>query len=113
MRRLIASGCRDATCTRDRAALDPVAEMLDRKPAAIILSRRPRFGARRRRADDRSRDLRERGADPGHLLRAPVVAMQLGGEVAKTGRGEYVPNRSARCHRVGLFHDQPSSRSRG
>ena len=85
----------------------PIAEMLARNPAAIILSGGPA-------------SVHVEGAptiDPalydsnvpvlGICYGAQLLAVQLGGEVAKTGRGEYGRTDLHLGSATGLFEDQP------
>jgi GMP synthase (glutamine-hydrolysing) len=85
----------------------PIAEMLDRKPAAIILSGGP-ASVHVEGAPIIEPAIYDSGVPIlGICYGAQLIATQLGGEVAKTGRGEYgrtdlhVPSAS------GLFHEQP------
>ena len=69
-----------------------------------------RVGARGRRAVDRSRRSTSPGVPVfGLCYGAQLVARDLGGEVAKTGRGEYGRTDARRCGEPGvLFREQPA-----
>src|SRR3954464_7131770 len=67
----------------------PIAEMLGRKPAAIILSGGP-ASVHVEGAPTIDPAIYESGVPMlGICYGAQLIALQLGGEVAKTGRGEY------------------------
>src|SRR6478735_9036142 len=67
----------------------PIAEMLERKPAAIILSGGP-ASVHVEGAPTIDPAIYESGVPLlGICYGAQLIALQLGGEVAKTGRGEY------------------------
>ena len=65
------------------------AEIPARKPAGRDLLRRARVGPRRGRPGHRPRGLRPGVPMLGICYGAQLIARELGGKVAKTGRGEY------------------------
>jgi GMP synthase (glutamine-hydrolysing) len=85
----------------------PVAEMLERKPAAIILSGGP-ASVHVEGAPTIDAAIYEAGVPVlGICYGAQLIATQLGGEVAKTGRGEYGRTDLRVGSAAGLFHEQP------
>ena len=85
----------------------PIAEMLDRHPAAIILSGGP-ASVHVEGAPSIDPAIYDAGVPIfGICYGAQLIALQLGGEVAKTGRGEYGRTSLRVRAASGLFHDQP------
>ena len=85
----------------------PIAEMLERKPAAIILSGGP-ASVHVEGAPTIDPAIYESGVPVlGICYGAQLIATQLGGEVAKTGRGEYGRTDLRVRSASGLFHGQP------
>ena len=85
----------------------PIAEMLERKPAAIILSGGP-ASVHVEGAPTIDAAIYDSGVPVlGICYGAQLIATQLGGEVAKTGRGEYGRTDLHVRSAAGLFHEQP------
>jgi GMP synthase (glutamine-hydrolysing) len=85
----------------------PIAEMLERKPAAIILSGGP-ASVHVEGAPTIDAAIYDSGVPVlGICYGAQLIALQLGGEVAKTGRGEYGRTDLRVESPTGLFHEQP------
>jgi len=86
----------------------PVAEMLARQPKAIIFSGGP-ASVHVDGAPTIDPAIYDAGVPIlGICYGAQLVALQLGGEVAKTGRGEYGRTDLSVAEHTGLLHDLPS-----
>jgi GMP synthase (glutamine-hydrolysing) len=84
------------------------AEMLARRPKAIILSGGPK-SVHTEGAPSLDADVYDAGVPLlGICYGAQLVALQLGGEVARTGRGEYGRTALSVVDRSPLFHDLPT-----
>ncbi|HEV7886393.1 MAG TPA: glutamine-hydrolyzing GMP synthase [Acidimicrobiales bacterium] len=84
------------------------AEMLARRPKAIILSGGPK-SVHTEGAPSLDADVYDSGVPLlGICYGAQLVALQLGGEVARTGRGEYGRTALSVVDRSPLFHDLPT-----
>jgi GMP synthase (glutamine-hydrolysing) len=88
----------------------PIAEMLERKPAAIIFSGGP-ASVHVEGAPSIDPAVYDAGVPIlGICYGAQLIALQLGGEVKQTGTGEYGRTDLALTGQSLLFNDQPSER---